>query len=465
LADRIIISGDPGTRWTNDTPRVLYQFIAALINTCGVCLQYHLKISTAWPIPIHYGCRCIQRAIEPGGKAQHDFVDYRKLLDRMSDDEKTAAIGKSNYRLLKSGLATWDDIVTPSRVRDFREVVAKKHLTVDQMVKHGIKPYQAEKAYNAVHTAEHEAAAAHRKQLLNNLVGAGLSQQQVVNELAGRLAARVTIGEGPTGPYTTGPAWGGGPLPGTGGSSAAELAALISGWKPRRQTAAMGAKPAEPAAPKPSAASVLSKHERFEEVSKQIFGRVITDQEVANLGGLPDGQVTVYVNDDGHIKITSVGSQVESLRTIKSSGGKLILVADELRVKDAAQGKGLGADIFARMVDQATGLKFDRIAANAIRSQQSNGYYTWPRFGYDGDLAEMYTADRVPVHQALPDSLKGASRVSDLMMTDEGKQWWKQHGGTNSMRFDLKPGSRSREVWDLYRREKAGSNPTSPPPT
>jgi hypothetical protein len=229
VADRVIISGDPGTRWTNDTPRVKYQFIAALNNTCGVCLQYHLKISTAWPIPIHYGCRCIQRAIKPGGQALHDFCDYRKLLDGMSEAEKTAAIGKSNYRLLKSGLATWDDIVTPSRVRDFREVVAKKKLTVDQMVKHGVNRYEAEKAYGAVHTAEHEAAAAHRKQLLKNLVGAGLSQQQVVNEIASRLAARVTIGEGPAG-----------------SSSAAALAAMISAWRPRRQTAAM--RPVKPAA-------------------------------------------------------------------------------------------------------------------------------------------------------------------------------------------------------------------------
>ena len=81
MAERLIISGDPGTIWENDTERVRYQFIAALQNTCGVCLQYHLKISSAWPIPFHYNCRCIQRAIKPGKKAQHAFVDYRELLD------------------------------------------------------------------------------------------------------------------------------------------------------------------------------------------------------------------------------------------------------------------------------------------------------------------------------------------------------------------------------------------------
>jgi hypothetical protein len=251
VSDRIIYSGDAGTRFTNETGRVLYQFIAALQNTCGLCLQYHLKISAAWPIPMHWGCRCIQRMIKPGQEAPHEFCDYRALLDAMPEHDKAAAIGASNYRLLKSGLAKWEDIVTANRVRDFREVVAKKRLTVKQMVAHGVKPYQAQQAYSAVHTTEHQAAEAHRRELLQKLTGAGLSQENLVNELSKRLAARVTVAAGPTGPYTSGPAWSGGPLPGGGGSSAAELGRLIAGWKPKRQKAAMPKAPEQPEEKKP----------------------------------------------------------------------------------------------------------------------------------------------------------------------------------------------------------------------
>jgi len=39
-----------------NTGKTKYQFIAALDHTCGVCLQYHLKISAAWPISIHHDC-------------------------------------------------------------------------------------------------------------------------------------------------------------------------------------------------------------------------------------------------------------------------------------------------------------------------------------------------------------------------------------------------------------------------
>lgn len=230
---RIIISGDPGTTWTNDTERVYYQFIAALNNTCGVCLQYHLKVSDgAWPIPIHYGCRCIQRQIKPGQTAGKPFCDYREVLDKMPQEEKRAAIGASNYKLLKSGLATWEDIITSSRVRDFREVVAKKRLTFQTIVKHGVKPAEANRAYSAVHTEEHEHIECQRKELLQKLTGAGLSQQNIVNKLSKGLAARVTIAPGPIGPYTEGPAWSGGKLSIPARGTAAELARLIAGWKP-----------------------------------------------------------------------------------------------------------------------------------------------------------------------------------------------------------------------------------------
>jgi hypothetical protein len=265
VADRIIYSGDAGTRFTNDTGKVLYQFIAALQNTCGVCLQYHLKISRGWPIPIHYNCRCIQRLVKPGADAPHEFVDYRKLLDGFDESQKTAAIGASNYRLLKSGLATWDDIVTPNRVRDFREVVAKKRLSVETMTKHGVSRYQATKAYDAVHTTEHQHAERQRAALLKNLTAAGVSHDTLVGELSKRLAGRVTIAAGPTGAMVGrpqdvgGPAWGGGRLPGTGPSSAGELAKLISGWRPPKPPI----KPKTPAAapvtvekPKPEPAPV-----------------------------------------------------------------------------------------------------------------------------------------------------------------------------------------------------------------
>ena len=97
------------------------------------------------------------------------------------------------------------------------------------MTDHGVKKYQAEQAYSAVHTAEHEHVERQRRELLQKLTGAGLSQENLVRELSRPAGRTGHDRRRPDGPYTTGPAWSGGPLPGTGGSSAAELARLIGG--------------------------------------------------------------------------------------------------------------------------------------------------------------------------------------------------------------------------------------------
>jgi hypothetical protein len=196
MAERIIISGPPGTRWVNNLGRVQYQFIAALKETCGVCLQYHTKISAGWPIPIHDKCACIQRLIKPGQEAQLLFVDYRELLANMNDEGKCAALGMPNYRLLESGLAAWEDIVTPNRVREFHEVIARKHLPVEQMLAHGVDRQSAEAAYAMVHTPEHERVERERRGLLQKIAGSGIDQEQLVEIISGRLAGRVETGPG-----------------------------------------------------------------------------------------------------------------------------------------------------------------------------------------------------------------------------------------------------------------------------
>jgi hypothetical protein len=134
MAERVIYRGQPGTYWTNHLDMVHYQHITALDGACGVCLQYHTAISRAWPIPLHKGCRCNERAIKPGQRALLPFCDFRKLLDEMDDAGKQRAIGITNYRLLTSGLVEWKDIVTSNCVIRLDWVMQRKRLSVAQIV-------------------------------------------------------------------------------------------------------------------------------------------------------------------------------------------------------------------------------------------------------------------------------------------------------------------------------------------
>jgi hypothetical protein len=230
-SQRTVWNGTPGTFWVNDTGKARYQFICSLANTCGFCLQYHLAIAASWGIPLHFGCNCNLVRIAPDATSVHPFVDFRDLLDAMPHDQQVAAIGASNYKLLKEGIADWKDIVTPMRVRSLREVVSIKKLSVKRLVDAGVKPRIAEVAHASVNTPEHVLIEAERQRLMDQIKQAGLNQDQLTRQIAGRLAERVVIGQGPPHTITGAPSWETQTLRET-VPHAAELAAIMRGWRP-----------------------------------------------------------------------------------------------------------------------------------------------------------------------------------------------------------------------------------------
>lgn len=195
---REIIDGDPGTVWTNDRDRNAYQLRVSGINTCGICWQYDGKICYGpWPLGLHDGCNCRQERIKPGAAAPRAFVDYKEELEKLPPDQQKKVMGASNWELYKSDVVKWEDIVTPTRIRKLHQVVDNKHLTVEQMVKAGVEPIFARRAFGTVHTAGYQAETAARDELLKKIVEGGISQDKLIEEISGRLANRVTIGVGP----------------------------------------------------------------------------------------------------------------------------------------------------------------------------------------------------------------------------------------------------------------------------
>ena len=197
--DAPVYSGDSGTVWTNRTGKILYQFVCDLVHTCGACLQYHLLISTSWPIPIHRRCRCHQVPLFPGDRSR-PFGDFREILDGMSHEQQVAAIGASNYKILEAGLASWQDIVKPSRVLDLKEVVYAKGLTVSQMTRAGVQRRYAEDALRAARSSPAELLRQRRAELLGKIRGAGLSDDQIKAFIRQGIAENVGVGGGPSGP-------------------------------------------------------------------------------------------------------------------------------------------------------------------------------------------------------------------------------------------------------------------------
>jgi GNAT superfamily N-acetyltransferase len=188
-----------------------------------------------------------------------------------------------------------------------------------------------------------------------------------------------------------------------------------------------------------------------------------TAEDVADLTGATDEATVTIGYDHGafkgppYISATVVDPRYEIGRYLKrDTNGRLWIKANRFYVDPKYQRQGLGRRIFGRMVENAIRLKVDRIEAIAERGAESNGYYTWPLFGYDGDLdAPTKAALRLAVdREQLPKSLQGATRVSQLFETQEGAEWWRMNGTTINLTFDLSPNSYSRQTWEAYLRRK-----------
>ena len=192
-------NGPPGETWENDSGKVKYQFRAEWQNTCGVCAGYDGAIGDSWPIPLHRNCRCKQILIFPGGRSQ-PFTDFRRKIRGLDPAQQSRVVGAANLQLIERGVVKWEDVVTEGRIRDLREVVSLKQLTVKQMTKVGVPKPTAEQAYKSVNTAAHEIANESRRRLIEALKAKGVSNERIKRLVGERLAARASIGAGPSGP-------------------------------------------------------------------------------------------------------------------------------------------------------------------------------------------------------------------------------------------------------------------------
>lgn len=179
----------------------------------------------------------------------------------------------------------------------------------------------------------------------------------------------------------------------------------------------------------------------------RLFARRLQTWHYAGLAGAPD-PAEVHVGTYRHGLLLEVsdpiGARFHAAYCVRRVGRDLVLFNEGFRIlKTSMQGKGFGLWSFCRQVDNASRLGISRIQTVAGRREGENGYYTWPRFGFDGPLPRN-TAQR------LPPRLAHARTLLDLMQCEEGRRWWREHGGTLHVAFDLRDRSRCRTVLERY---------------
>lgn len=192
-------------------------------------------------------------------------------------------------------------------------------------------------------------------------------------------------------------------------------------------------------------------------------GKEVSDRKLQMLGLAPsDAYVAVWLDEDRKdFGIFSEGSRFirkgEYLQTyIGNENGKPFLEIEHVMLDNDAPA-GFGAVALWRCAQAAQSLGFSHIelmaAGGASYKHGSptrsdyNGYYSWPRFGFD---AELYPATKALL-KGKP-GLESCTTLLELIECDAS--WWKDNGSGCMMTFDLAEGSRSWHTLVTYLQAK-----------
>lgn len=245
---------------------------------------------------------------------------------------------------------------------------------------------------------------------------------------------------------------------------AAKLADRVGGGK---QSGGEDSKPSE-SKPRTSSTDASSQGARASKARIQIgdqakgiakgwFGSKFSDSTIPSLVGAPDDAgVRVRAVAENELEITVMHKDYTATRKMgRDDDGNLFIENDTFVINEGAQGNGLGMRVFGDQVANAISHGVAYIKCHAGNGPGLNGYYTWPRFGYDQSIVDLEESNwelHAQVQQKFPD----AKSVLDVMKTPEGRDWWKENGDDlYKAEFDLAEGSRSREVFSAYKEERA----------
>jgi GNAT superfamily N-acetyltransferase len=191
---------------------------------------------------------------------------------------------------------------------------------------------------------------------------------------------------------------------------------------------------------------ILGERRDVRRTTRRLFQRDLQPWEYAGLAGAPDDAEVEVGTLDGGVYLDvfqPATNRYRAVQLVKPADAGPFLVIEALRIHNAMRRQGLGLRIFTRQLTTANALGVGRIETTAGRSLHENGYYTWPRFGFDGPLPPE-------IKRRLPRGLDHADTVLDLMEYEKGRLWWKAHGVVVHLAFDLVGRSRSWSVFARY---------------
>jgi GNAT superfamily N-acetyltransferase len=183
---------------------------------------------------------------------------------------------------------------------------------------------------------------------------------------------------------------------------------------------------------------------------------MLRDREWAGIVGAPDGSELTLLparldyGEEVAIEVRHPWIEQFALRRAVHVFNQLVIRNEGLLLRSQFQRQGIGARMLAVQVAAAERLGVVRLETEADGRPDSpsrSGYYAWARLGFNGAISPAARA-------ALPEALRSAADVNDLIRMPGGAAWWRQHGHAFEAVFDLRPGSPSLSILAAYTQEK-----------
>lgn len=191
------------------------------------------------------------------------------------------------------------------------------------------------------------------------------------------------------------------------------------------------------------------------EILEEALGRKLTPNEIGGLVGALDGSKIEAANSYSGMQFRVSHPLVAAQERILSidGRGRLFMHNHYFRTSRTAP-EGIGLKSFATQVHHAEKFGIQYIDTDAVgdfkKSQDENGwngYYSWPRMGYNAELNE-------DDWEKFPLTYRGIPDLNSLFEQQNGNLVWKHFGTGREMIFDLDPTTPSWRILRKYLQER-----------
>jgi len=150
-----------------------------------------------------------------------------------------------------------------------------------------------------------------------------------------------------------------------------------------------------------------------------VKGMVIDNVDMAFYGDMNGGNVELLMKNNKYFSKVEVSKYKNT-----------ILEIAHVDIPASSQGQGIGSKMFLNMIDSAKTNGFKSVELIAAKAEGYNGYYTWARYGFD--INPVYEPELLKfknlVQSSKIENIKNSKTITDLMSTQEGRNFWKKEG-------------------------------------